>query len=87
MEGAILSGLLAATAVSEDILNQPPGQPRPRQLTERRRNVTVDASSDSCTTPPRTMYVTKVATTLPADVEEELLAQTSTSYSATAATA
>lgn len=63
MEGAILSGVLAATAVSEDFASLPTC----RKLEDRPR----DAVSDP-PTPPMTMYVTQRVTDLPESVEQEL---------------
>jgi 15-cis-phytoene desaturase len=67
MEGAILSGVLAATAVAEDATL--PNRHRSRPLTPRPPN---SGTSPTATTPDRTMYVTKRATTIPSAILEEL---------------
>ena len=83
MEGAILSGVLAATAVAEDEAvasnNQPITTSRPRQLTPR---PSLMNNGPGITTPPMTMYVTQRATAIPKVVQDELdghILQTTTS--------
>lgn len=73
MEGAILSGKLAATAAAEYHLSLTPSSIVPFQLTERPLDpMALDAGE---TTPPMTMYVTKHATVIPDAVEAELFAE------------
>jgi 15-cis-phytoene desaturase len=67
MEGAILSGVLAATAVAEDAIQ--PNRNWPRPLTPRPPR---SSGTPTPTTPDRTMYVAKRATAIPSDVLEEL---------------
>jgi 15-cis-phytoene desaturase len=72
MEGAILSGQLAAKAVAETSLQQEQNAAflAPRKLSERQKDMTaVDAGQS---TPPMTLYITRVANELPKDVQKEL---------------
>ena len=79
MEGAILSGKLAATAVANQWLLQQQKQEgqetcheRPaRQLKERPRDETAPDAND--VVPDRTLYVARRAATIPPEVKEELL--------------
>jgi 15-cis-phytoene desaturase len=74
MEGAILSGQLAARAVAEDALQREKrvSWSSPRQLQERPRDATAPDAQERC--PDRTMYVTKPARDIPRQVEQELKA-------------
>jgi 15-cis-phytoene desaturase len=75
MEGAILSGQLAATCFSKVHLenNSKTGDfVAPRQLTERPRNPSAADADER--TPAMKMYTVKVASTIPPEVEEELAA-------------
>ena len=69
MEGAILSGVLAAKAVADSFLevDQPAA---PRQLTPRPRDP--HATDANSVTPDRTLYQVRVAKELPFDVAAEL---------------
>jgi hypothetical protein len=69
MEGAILSGKLAARAVADQQL-RPSTNLSFRQLTERPRDASAADANDKI--PERTMYVAKLATTIPNVVELEL---------------
>lgn len=72
MEGAILSGKLAAKAVAETYLQNEknPNYVAPRQLSERPSNPSADDANER--TPDMTMYVAQVASTIPAEVQKEL---------------
>jgi hypothetical protein len=72
MEGAILSGQLAAKAVAESALAQQSDATfvPPQQLTERPRDSSAADANDS--TPDMTMYNVRVATNVPPAVQEEL---------------
>jgi hypothetical protein len=77
MEGAILSGQLAATAFSKVWLENQSNSfefVAPRQLTERPRNPAAADADER--TPDRKMYTVRVASTIPPEVEEELAAGT-----------
>ena len=77
MEGAILSGQLAATAFSKVDLERHSKSSTfvaPRQLTERPRNPLAPDAHE--VTPPMNMYTNRVATTVPVEVEQELAAGT-----------
>jgi 15-cis-phytoene desaturase len=67
MEGAILSGVLAATAVAEDVIANG-GMPSCRQLPERPGDTPV------VPTPPMQMHMTRRASggTIPIDIQQEL---------------
>ncbi|KAI2506046.1 flavin containing amine oxidoreductase [Fragilaria crotonensis] len=72
MEGAVLSGQLAAKAVAESALAREKGSQNtvaPRKLVERPR--TANADSTEGTTPDRQMYTVRVGA-IPKDVEAEL---------------
>jgi 15-cis-phytoene desaturase len=72
MEGAILSGQLAAKAVAETSLREEQSAAFlvPRKLSERPKDMTaVDAQE---ITPPMTLYIVRVANELPEDVQKEL---------------
>lgn len=71
MEGAILSGLLAATALADDALikQENASYKAPRQLTERPRDSSAADAGER--TPDRTMYVAK-RSPVPPEVQEEL---------------
>jgi 15-cis-phytoene desaturase len=72
MEGAILSGQLAARAVSEKAaLMAKSSTPWPRALTERPIDPQAPDAKES-TTPDRTMYVAQRALEIPHDVQNEL---------------
>lgn len=82
MEGAILSGKLAAKAVAEQRLrNEQEGEQYspPRQLSERPRDPLAEPWSE---TPERTMYVARV-TPIPSSVQSELMGLSSTSVAQT----
>ena len=70
MEGAILSGKLAATVVADKWIGMETvdTNTRPRQLTERPR----DIDAENVITPDRTMYITQRSTGIPSDVQQEL---------------
>lgn len=72
MEGAILSGQLAAKAVAETALEREadPAFNAPRKLTERPMNTAAADAQDS--TPDRQMYTVRLANTIPKEVEQEL---------------
>lgn len=72
MEGAILSGQLAAKAVAETALEREadPAYNAPRKLTERPMNTAASDAQD--TTPDRQMYTVRLANTIPKEVEQEL---------------
>jgi len=79
MEGAILSGKLAAKAVAEAYLeNEKNGASlaTPRKLSERPFDPSADDANEG-PTPDRTMYVAKLATRLPVEVEAELMSSPS----------
>jgi 15-cis-phytoene desaturase len=82
MEGAILSGLLAATAVAEDHVESDRSVVGPRKLTERPRDP--NAADANETVPPRSMYVAKRAQSIPAAVQEELRAISTATITTTA---
>ena len=67
MEGAILSGQLAAKAVAESFLEK--GHSSPRQLTERPKDPTAEDANH--VTPDRTLYQVRVGN-VPKVVQEEL---------------
>jgi 15-cis-phytoene desaturase len=69
MEGAILSGRLAAKAVAEQFLAAP-RETEPRQLTPRPRDP--KAQDANSITPDRTLYQVRVSSDIPKEVEEEL---------------
>jgi hypothetical protein len=70
MEGAILSGQLAAKVVSESFLSANTKTAPPRQLSER----PPDSSADDINhrTPDRTMYQVRVASSIPQPILAEL---------------
>jgi hypothetical protein len=75
MEGAILSGQLAAKAVADSYVNAASNDQSavvapPRQLTPRPADPSAADAHD--VVPDRTMYVAKVASHIPASVQEEL---------------
>lgn len=72
MEGAILSGQLAAKEVAAYWLQQEKHTTfeTPRQLQERPRDASAPDANEI--TPDRTMYVAKLATTIPTEIQEEL---------------
>lgn len=74
MEGAILSGKLAAKEVADAYLAQGSNYIAPRQLTERPPDPSADDFGE--TTPDCTMYVATRATTIPPEVQAELEAIT-----------
>lgn len=69
MEGAILSGVLAAKAVA-DSFKQQNNVPAPRQLTPRPRNS--KASDADAVTPDMTLFQVRVAKEIPRDIAAEL---------------
>jgi len=75
MEGAILSGQLAAKAIAEGSLqgDQNPGCVVPRKLSERPKDMSMDDAQE--TTPPMTMYVVRLANDIPNEVQQELARQ------------
>lgn len=72
MEGAILSGKLAAKAFAEDELQRERDQSykRPRQLTHRRKDP--EAPDANLKTPDFTMYQARLASSIPKEVDDEL---------------
>jgi 15-cis-phytoene desaturase len=72
MEGAILSGQLAAKGFAEDELQRQNdlAYQRPRQLTHRPKDPT--APDASLRTPDFTMYQARLVSSIPKEVEEEL---------------
>ena len=71
MEGAILSGVLAAKAVADSFLKDSPTPTTPpRQLTQRPRDPT--ASDAYSTTPDMTLYQVRVTKDIPVEIQEEL---------------
>jgi 15-cis-phytoene desaturase len=74
MEGAILSGQLAAKAIAETFADEnndkESSSSPPRQLTQRPRDPKAEDANQ--VTPDRTLYKVRVAGTVPKEVEEEL---------------
>jgi 15-cis-phytoene desaturase len=73
MEGAILSGQLAAKAVAESALEKerdPTFKGAPRQLTQRPKDQTAPNANDS--TPDMSMYTVRVENNVPSSIQEEL---------------
>jgi 15-cis-phytoene desaturase len=73
MEGAILSGQLAAKAIAEtfaDENNDKESSTPPRQLTQRPRDPKAEDANQ--VTADRTLYQVRVAETVPKEVQEEL---------------
>ena len=79
MEGAILSGQLAAKAVAKAALVEDPSAPKPHRLTERPRNP--DAPDANEQTPDRTLYQVKLA-----DAPDSVLAELNTAATSTPTT-
>ena len=74
MEGAVLSGQMAAKALAETTLENEtnPNYTKPRSLTERPMNPSAEDADD--TTPDRQMYTVRLGS-VPKEVEEELRQQ------------
>ena len=70
MEGAILSGQLAARAIQDIVLERGSAYEGPAQLQERPFDENVEFAND--VTPDRQLYRVRLAPTLPKEVEEEL---------------